>query len=211
MCRNQVDRRFLESIPGCLTCAGRTHPTLIQMSSQRLLPTLNPSFLTHLQKNRSFSYSLFSSNLCFKDVPHGLKLPDILHRQETLASKRCLWEGTAPGTQGPTGTMAESRAAPVPAPAATSNVADSRTALSPHSPLPAQARSRPGCRHPETLAGTSPRCEPPQHPREPAYHHPARAGRCYLSARDPLALRTSLRGPAPTRSPPRPQPARGRL
>lgn len=81
----------------------------------------------------------------------------------------------------------------------------------PHSPLPAQARSRPGCRHPETLAGTSPRRKPPQHPREPAYHHPARAGRCYLSARDPLALRTSLRGPAPTRSPPRPQPARGRL
>lgn len=132
MCRNQVDRRFLESIPGCLTCAGRTHPTLIQMSSQWLLPTLNPSLPTHLQKNRSFSYSLFSSNLCFKDVPHGLKLPDILHRQETLASKRCLWEGTAPGTQGPTGTMAESRAAPVPAPSATSNVADSRTALSPH-------------------------------------------------------------------------------
>lgn len=91
-----------------------------------------PLIPTHLQKNRSFSYSLFSSSLCFTDVPHGLKLPDILHRQETLASKRCLWEGTAPGTQGPTGTMAESRAAPVPAPSATSNVADSRTALSPH-------------------------------------------------------------------------------
>jgi len=165
------------------------------MSSQWLLPTLNPSFPTHLQKNRSFSHSLFSSSLSSTDAPHGLKLPDLLHRQETLASKRCLWEGTAPSTraqQGPWQNHGPGCSSP-------GSLCHFNHNSLPHSPLPAKARSRAGRRHPETPAGTSRRRMPPQHPREPSHHHPACAGRCCLSAKDPLALRTSLRIPAPTR------------
>lgn len=54
------------------------------------------------------SCSSFFSSLSCMDAPYGMKSPELTRREKTLASKRRLWEGTAPRARGPTGPFPES-------------------------------------------------------------------------------------------------------
>lgn len=91
---------------------------------------------THLQKSTLFSCSNFFSSRSSTDASCRLKSPDLLRRQETWASMRCLLEGRAPRTQGPTGQvpLSESEAGVANANAPSSA---SPSPASPSSPAPA--------------------------------------------------------------------------